>query len=81
MEVRTLDLEPGSPWEKCPIERCNRRLRDELLDGELFYALWEAQMVIERLRQAYNGVSPHSALGSTGLRPQRQSSHDRCALD
>ena len=57
MGVRTLDLEPGSPWEKGYIERCNRRLRDELLGGELFYALWEAQMVIERLRQAYNGVS------------------------
>lgn len=52
--VRTLYIESGSPWENGYIESFNGRLRDELLNGELFYTLWEAQVVIERWRQAYN---------------------------
>lgn len=61
--VQTLYIEPGSPWENGYIESFNGKLRDELLNGELFYTLWEAQVVIERWRQAYNQVRPHSALG------------------
>ena len=61
--VRTLYIEPGSPWENGYIESVNGKLRDELLDGEFVYTPWEAQVVIERWRQAYNRVRPHSALG------------------
>ena len=61
--VWTLYIEPGSPWENGYMESFNGKLRDELLNGELFCTLWEAQVVIERWRQAYNGVRPHSALG------------------
>lgn len=50
--VRTLNIEPGSPWENGYVESFNGELRDELLNGELFYTLWEAQVVIERWRQA-----------------------------
>ena len=50
--VRTLSLEPGSPWENGYIESFNGKLRDKLLDGDLFYTCWEAQVVIERWRQA-----------------------------
>ncbi len=46
-----------------PTEQIIGKLRDELLNGELFYTLWEAQVVIERWRQAYNQIRPHSALG------------------
>ena len=76
--VRTLYIEPGSPWENGYIESFNGKLRDELLNGELFYTLWEAQVVIERWRQAYNQVRPHSALG---YRLQRPSSRSRCVPD
>lgn len=69
--VRTLYLEPGRPWEHGYIERCNGTLRDELLHGALCYTRWDAQVVIERWRQAYHQVRPHSALGSIGPPLQR----------
>src|SRR5262249_44715042 len=52
-----------SPWENGYIESFNARLRDELLDGEIFYSLREAQIVIESWRRHYNRVRPHAALG------------------
>ena len=61
--VKTLYIEPGSPWENGYNESFNGKLRDELLNGEIFYSLKEAQVLIERWRQHYNTVSPHSALG------------------
>jgi putative transposase len=61
--VRTLFIEPGSPWENGYIESFNGKLRDELLNGEIFYTLKEAQVLIERWRRHYNEVRPHSALG------------------
>ena len=61
--VRTLFIEPGSPWENGFVESFNGKLRDELLDGEIFYTLLEAKVLIERWRQHYNQVRPHSALG------------------
>jgi transposase InsO family protein len=61
--VKTLFIEPGSPWENSYIESFNGRLRDELLDGEIFYTLREANILIERWRTHYNQVRPHSALG------------------
>lgn len=62
--VKTLYIEPGSPWENGYNESFNGKLRDELLNGEIFfYSLKEAQILIECWRQEYNTVRPHSALG------------------
>jgi Transposase and inactivated derivatives len=55
-------IEPGSPWENGYVESFNARLRDELLNGEIFYTLKEAQILIEQWRVHYNTVRPHSAL-------------------
>jgi transposase InsO family protein len=63
LEVRTLFIEPGSPWENGYIESFNGKLRDELLNRELFMTLREAQVLVERWRQEYNQVRPHSSLG------------------
>src|SRR5690349_6647221 len=56
-------IEPGSPWENGYCESFNGKLRDELLDGEIFYSLAEAKVVIEGWRQHYNTNRLHSALG------------------
>ena len=56
-------IEPGSPWENGYCESFNSKLRDELLNGEIFYSLAEARVVIEGWRQHYNTVRPHSSLG------------------
>jgi transposase InsO family protein len=61
--VKTLYIAPGSPWENGYIESFNGKLRDELLDGEIFYTLIEAQVLIERWRREYNWKRPHSSLG------------------
>ena len=63
LAVQTLYIEPGSPWENGYNESFNGKLRDELLNGEVFYTLREAQVMIERWRQHYNTIRPHSALG------------------
>ena len=55
-------IAPGSPWENGYCESFNSKLRDELLDGEIFYSLAEAQILIEAWRRHYNGVRPHSSL-------------------
>ena len=56
-------IEPGSPWENGYVESFNARLRDELLDGEIFYSLKEAQIIIEGWRKHDNTKRPHSPLG------------------
>jgi transposase InsO family protein len=61
--ARTAYIEPGSPWENGYCESFNGKLRNELLNGELFYTLREAQVLIEQWRCHYNRVRPHSALG------------------
>jgi putative transposase len=61
--VKTLFIEPGSPWENGYVESFNGKLRDELLNREVFYTLLEARVLIEDWRQQYNQVRPHSALG------------------
>jgi putative transposase len=61
--AKTACIEPGSPWENGYIESFNARLRDELLNGEIFYSLKEAQIVIEGWRCHYNTIRPHSPLG------------------
>ena len=61
--VKTLFIEPGSPWENGYNESFNGKLRDELLNMEIFYTLKEAKVLIERWRRDYNTVRPHSSLG------------------
>ena len=61
--VRTLSIEPGSPWENGYCESFNSKLRDELLNGEIFYSVKEAQILTERWRVHYNTIRPHSSLG------------------
>lgn len=61
--VKTLFIEPGSPWENGYNESFNGKLRDELLNGEIFYSLKEAQILIEAWRKEYNTIRPHSSLG------------------
>ena len=60
--TRTLYIEPGSPWENGYNESFNGKLRDELLNGEIFYTLREAQILIEEWRKTYNTIRPHSSL-------------------
>ena len=61
--ARTAYIAPGSPWENGYIESFNARMRDELLNGEIFYSLNEARIIIESWRQHYNRVRPHASLG------------------
>jgi transposase InsO family protein len=68
--VRTLFIEPGSPWENGYIESFNGKLRDELLNGEIFTTLFEAQVLIENWRREYNQVRPHSSLGYRSPAPE-----------
>jgi len=86
--VKTLFIEPGSPWENGYVESFNGKLRDELLDREIFYSLNEAKVLIRMWREHYNRVRPHSSLGyrppapesiaagppSAALRPDQQRS-------
>lgn len=61
--AKTACIEPGSPWENGDCESFNGRMRDELLNGEIFCSLREAQIIIGRWRKHYNTKRPHSALG------------------
>ena len=61
--AKTAYIEPGSPWENGYVESFNARLRDELLNGEIFYSLREAQIIIESWRRHYNTIRPHASLG------------------
>ena len=61
--AKTLFIEPGSPWENGYNESFNGKLKDELLNGEIFYTLREAQILIEEWRKLYNTKRPHSSLG------------------
>jgi len=75
--VQPLFITPGSPWENGYIESFNGRLRDELLNRELFETLWEVQVLVERWRQTYNRIRPHSALGYRPPAPETVA--PRCA--
>ena len=61
--AKTAYIAPGSPWENGYVESFNARFRDELLNGEIFYSLREAEIIIESWRRHYNAVSPHASLG------------------
>ncbi len=61
LEVKTLFIERGSPWENGYIESFNGKMRDELLDREIFTTLEEAKVLIEQWRREYNQIRPHSS--------------------
>jgi putative transposase len=61
--VKTIYINPGSPWENAYIESFHDKLRDECLNREIFGSLWEARVVIEQWRLYYNAERPHSSLG------------------
>ena len=63
LKVVNLYIEPGSQWGNCYIESFNGKLRDELLNRELFDTLFEAKVLTERWRKEYNHIRPHSSLG------------------
>ena len=63
VNARTAYIEPGNPWENGYCESFNAKLRDELLNGEIFYSLAEAKIVIESWRKHFNTKRPHSSLG------------------
>ena len=73
LEIRPLYIEPGSPWENGYVESLHGKLRDELLNAELFDTLWEAQVLIEQWRREYNTVRPHSRLGYRPPAPETRS--------
>ncbi len=68
--VGTLFIEPGSPWENGYCESFNGKLRNELLEREIFYTLTEAKVLIERWRREYNTVRPQSSLGYRAPAPE-----------
>ena len=68
--AKTAYIERGSPWENGYVESFNARLRDELLNGEIFYTLREAQIVIESWRRHYNTIRPHASLGHKPPAPE-----------
>ena len=80
--AQTAYITPGSPWENGYIESFNARLRDELLNGEIFYSLKEAQIIIEAWRQHYNTKRPHSSLGYKPPAPESIIHlHERIAMN
>jgi transposase InsO family protein len=60
--AKTAFIEPGSPWENGYVESFNGKLRDELLNAEVFHTLAEARVLIEQWRHHYNTLRPHSSL-------------------
>jgi transposase InsO family protein len=62
LEVKPLYIEPASPWENGYVESMQGKLRDELLNREVFDTLWEARVLLEQWRREYNTVRPHSSL-------------------
>ena len=75
IKVKTLFIEPGSPWENGFNESFNGKLRDELLNGEIFYSLKEAKVLIEQWRRHCNTTRPHSALGYRPPAPEAIQQH------
>lgn len=62
LTVKPLFIEPGSPWENGFVESFNGKMRDEFLNGETFYSLKEAEVLLEQWRIYYNTIRPHSSL-------------------
>lgn len=70
LAVEPLYIEPGSPWENGHVESFNGKMRDQFLNGELFYTLTKAQILTERWRIRYNTVRPHRSLGGQPPTPE-----------
>ena len=68
--AKTVYIAPGSPWENGYVESFNARFRDELLDGEIFYSLREAQVIIESWRRHYKTVRPHGSINYKAPAPE-----------
>ena len=68
--AKTAYIEPGSPWENGFCESFNARLRDEFLNGEIFYTIKEAKILIEQWRVHYNTLRPHSSLNCKPPAPE-----------
>jgi len=68
--AKTAYIAPGSPWENGFVESFNARLRDELLNGEIFYSLAEARVIIEAWRRHFTAVRPHASLGYRAPAPE-----------
>ncbi len=82
--MKTLYIDPGSPWENGYNESFNGKLGDEFLKGETFYTLKEAKVLIEQWRHHYNTIRPHSALAYRPPAPEAIQHHRvdlSCALD
>ena len=75
LDLQALFITPGSPWENGYIESFNGKLRDELLNGETFYSLKEAEVMLERFRKHYNTRRPHSALNYRPPAPETFVAH------
>lgn len=73
--MKTLFIEPGSPWENGYIESFNGKLRDELLNGEIFETMIEAKVMIEHWRLNYNRIRPQGALGYQPSAPETVQPH------
>ena len=73
--AKTLHITPGSSWEDGVCESFNGKLRNELLNGEIFYTLREAQVLIEQWRQHYDRVPPYSAHGYRPPAPETTAAH------
>ena len=73
--AKTAYIEPGSPWENGYVEGFNARLRDELLDGEIFYTLREAQIVIESWRRHFNAIRPLNRSATSRRHPRCSCKH------
>jgi len=80
LEVRTLFIEPGSPWENGYNESFNGKLRDELLNLEVFASVGEARVLVEAWRREYNEVRPHSSLGYRPPAPAAVQPAPSCAM-
>ena len=77
--VKTLYIEPGSPWENGYNESFNSKLRDEILNTEIFSTLKEAKVLIERWRHHYNTIRPHSSLVHSINIPRRSTAETTAA--
>ena len=75
--AKTLYIEPGSPWENGYCESFNSKLRDEFLNGEIFYSMKEIRVLAERWRVHYNTVRPHSSLGYKPPAPEAWLTNNR----
>lgn len=81
LEVQPLFIHPGSPWENGYCESFNGKMRFELLNGEIFFSLLEAKVIIEKWRNHYNTKRPHSSLGGKPPAPEAFEPRVKCVAN